>query len=200
MYKSVIDIENQFDKIEYLIVKRQSQAVPWDGSSVFKRKEWVNTLSSWFLTFYLLAANLVNTKYCEKSWKITEPLVRGYSYVILNKSYSMNTNMTGFRWLSKWYFVLWSKVASALEGLNFQVTDLAEIELHVIRWIRHSPTYTAICVLKGQWYHFLKLPYGMGILVTLPNRPVLAATSAFSLLLMQMTRNPVKWYLQMGCF
>ena len=36
---------------------------------------------------------------------------------VLSKSYPMNTNMTGFRWLSK-ICILWTKVASALEGLS----------------------------------------------------------------------------------
>ena len=36
---------------------------------------------------------------------------------VLSESYPMNTNMIGFRWFSK-NFVLWTKVASALDGLN----------------------------------------------------------------------------------
>ena len=35
----------------------------------------------------------------------------------LSKSFPMNTNMIGFGWFSK-MFVLWTKVASALEGLS----------------------------------------------------------------------------------
>ena len=39
---------------------------------------------------------------------------------VLSKSYSENTNMTGFRWFSKNLCVLelWTRVASALEGLR----------------------------------------------------------------------------------
>ena len=40
---------------------------------------------------------------------------------VLGESYAMNTNMKGFRWISKKSMhpnVLWTKVASALEGLN----------------------------------------------------------------------------------
>ena len=37
----------------------------------------------------------------------------------LSESYSINTNMGGFRWFSKLIVsVLWMKEASALEGLN----------------------------------------------------------------------------------
>ena len=36
---------------------------------------------------------------------------------VLMKSYPMNNNMTGFRWFPK-IFVLWMKVASALDGLR----------------------------------------------------------------------------------
>ena len=39
---------------------------------------------------------------------------------VLSESYQMNTNMTGFRWVSKilCVLVLWSEVASALGGLS----------------------------------------------------------------------------------
>ena len=39
---------------------------------------------------------------------------------VLNDSYLMNTNKTGFRWFSKNFasLVLWTKVALALEGLR----------------------------------------------------------------------------------
>ena len=43
-----------------------------------------------------------------------------YDYLrVLSESYPMNTNMIGFRWFSKKLrtLVLWTKVASALEGL-----------------------------------------------------------------------------------
>ena len=40
---------------------------------------------------------------------------------VLSESFPMSTNMTGFRLFSKifGFFVLWRKVASALEGLRF---------------------------------------------------------------------------------
>ena len=38
---------------------------------------------------------------------------------VLSENYPLNTNMTGFRWSSKICVrVLWTKVASALEGLS----------------------------------------------------------------------------------
>ena len=39
---------------------------------------------------------------------------------VINESYPMNTNMTGFRWFSKtiWVLALWTKVASELKGLS----------------------------------------------------------------------------------
>ena len=39
---------------------------------------------------------------------------------ILGESFPMNTNMTGFKWFSKIlaFFVFWTKVVPALEGLN----------------------------------------------------------------------------------
>ena len=38
---------------------------------------------------------------------------------VLSESSPMNTNMTGLTWFSKFFiFVLWTKVASALEGLS----------------------------------------------------------------------------------
>ena len=43
---------------------------------------------------------------------------------VISESFPMNTNMTGFRWISKIFakvcvLVLWTKVASALEGLRY---------------------------------------------------------------------------------
>ena len=47
---------------------------------------------------------------------------------VLNESFPMNTNMTGFRWFSKnlCIFVLWTKVAIALEGLNNEAGNTKE--------------------------------------------------------------------------
>ena len=48
---------------------------------------------------------------------MTETLANGYSSEILSESYPMNTNMTCFRWFLN-IFVLWMKVAAALEGFK----------------------------------------------------------------------------------
>ena len=56
--------------------------------------EWVKLMQ--------LVANLANTKWCEKSWKMTETLANGYWHMlVLTESFPMNTNMTGFRRFSK---------------------------------------------------------------------------------------------------
>ena len=51
---------------------------------------------------------------------MTETWHMGTHLRVLAESYPMNTNMTGFRWFSKniCILVLWTKVASALEGLK----------------------------------------------------------------------------------
>ena len=56
----------------------------------------------------LLVANLANTRWCKtqnnlkklthKSWKMTETWHMGTHERVLDESYPMNTNMTGFRW------------------------------------------------------------------------------------------------------
>ena len=67
------------------------------------------------LTLMLLLANLANTKWCKKTWKITKTLAwYGYSG-------------RAFQWIPTWQglndfqnlcvLVLWTKVALALEGL-----------------------------------------------------------------------------------
>ena len=40
-------------------------------------------------------------KMMQKNSKITETLTNGSSFGVLSESYPMNTNMTGFRWVSK---------------------------------------------------------------------------------------------------
>ena len=51
---------------------------------------------------------------------------------VLSKSHPLDTNMTGFKWFSKDFciFVLWAKVASALEGLR--------LLLDVVVWISNT--------------------------------------------------------------
>ena len=45
----------------------------------------------------LLVANLVNRKWCEKSWKWREPWHKGTQLKVLSESFPMNTNMVGFK-------------------------------------------------------------------------------------------------------
>ena len=48
----------------------------------------------------------------------------------LSESFQMNTNMTGFKWFSKIIRVLWTKVASALEGLIQNVWNIIYMALN----------------------------------------------------------------------
>ena len=68
---------------------------------------------------------MANTKLCKKPEKCLKPWHMGTHLRVLNKSYLMNTNITGFRCFSKIaminVIVNWTKVASALEGLNIIV-------------------------------------------------------------------------------
>ena len=72
------------------------------------------------LTLTLLVANFANTKWCKKTRKWLKPWHIGTHLRVLSESYLMNTNMTGFGWLSRYrcILVLWTKVARALEGLK----------------------------------------------------------------------------------
>ena len=61
---------------------------------------------------------------------------------VLRESYPVNTNMTGFRRFSKIFCILalWTKVASALEGICFGVRkyiyhSYSEISLTSVVWI-----------------------------------------------------------------
>ena len=56
---------------------------------------------------------------------------------VLAESFPMNTNMIGFSWLSK-IFVLWTKVASALEGLMLTVAKSRLTILMKFYVLRHS--------------------------------------------------------------
>ena len=59
------------------------------------------TLYSLTLYYMLLVANLANKNDAEKAEKRLKPLHMGTHLGALSESYPMNTNMTGFRWLSK---------------------------------------------------------------------------------------------------
>ena len=60
----------------------------------------------------------------------------------LNESFPMNTNMMGFRWFPKIFasFVLRTKVASALEGLNqWLPMDLLTVLAEIYTCIKRPP-------------------------------------------------------------
>ena len=66
-----------------------------------------------------------------------ETLAHGTHLRELRKSFTMNTNMTGFSWFSKRSFV-WTKVASALEGSSgighhWALQLWAQIDRHMYR-------------------------------------------------------------------
>ena len=80
-------------------------------------EKWMNVPQH--LTLMLRVANLAHTKWCKKPWKITETLANGYSYEStqweLSNEYQHDSVKMVFKNLC--IFVLWMKVASALEGL-----------------------------------------------------------------------------------
>ena len=53
----------------------------------------------------------------KKHEKLLKPRHMGTHLRVLEVDYQMDTNMTVFRWFSK-FVVLWTKVFSALEGLK----------------------------------------------------------------------------------
>ena len=66
-------------------------------------------------------------------FEMTETLAYGYSpeSAQWELPYPMNTIMTGIRWFFEilWVLVLWTKVASALEGLNHHFVDFLLLEV-----------------------------------------------------------------------
>ena len=66
----------------------------------------------------LQVAYVAITKWCKNPEKWQKTWQIGTHLRELSKSFPVNTNMAGFKWFSKklCVFVLWTKVASALEG------------------------------------------------------------------------------------
>ena len=70
------------------------------------------------LTLVLLEANLANTKYSKNPEKSLKPWHIGTHLRVLREGYPMSTNMTDFRWFSKFcIFLQWTKVVPAWKGL-----------------------------------------------------------------------------------
>ena len=67
---------------------------------------------------------------------------------VLGESYAINTNMTGFRWFSKnlWVLLLWTKIASALEGW---ITCLVRKLMLILFRTEGCPGLEAPCISQG---------------------------------------------------
>ena len=74
---------------------------------IFPDKRPIEKSEYWFLTLMLLVANLANTKWCKTREIWLKPWHMGIHMRVLSESYPMNTIL-----------VLWTKVASALEGIK----------------------------------------------------------------------------------
>ena len=99
-------------------------------------------------------ANLINTKKCEKSWKITETLANGYSSESTQRELS-NEYQHDRVWMVFKDFcilVLWTKVVSALKGL------ISEYWSSVYEQGR-MPSWKPIIVIQGSSLAESSLPY-----------------------------------------
>ena len=74
------------------------------------------------LTLLLLLANLTNTKWCKKLVKLTETIANGYSSESTQQELSneYQHNKVSMVLKNLCIFVLWTKVALALEGITIQ--------------------------------------------------------------------------------
>ena len=78
----------------------------------------------------LLVANLANTKACKKPKKLTETLAHGYSSVSTQQGLSndyQNDRFQMFSFSNLCIFVLWGKVALALERLMEAAKQVMEV-------------------------------------------------------------------------
>ena len=69
------------------------------------------------LTLMLVVANFANTIWCKKPKDWLKPWHMGTYLRVLRESYPMNTNMTGFRWLSK----IKSLLLRVLDGTSLSI-------------------------------------------------------------------------------
>ena len=74
----------------------------------------------------LLVANLANTKLCKKKQKITETLANGYSFDSTERELSneYRQDRVSMVFINLSILVLWTKVASALEGLRWSGSNV----------------------------------------------------------------------------
>ena len=66
----------------------------------------LTTTSTGNLTLTLLEANSTNTKECKKPEKSSKLWQMGTHLKVPSESFPMSTNMTGFRWISKFFAFL----------------------------------------------------------------------------------------------
>ena len=86
-------------KIIYKILAflRNNKKNPFAHLLYLKLKKSLKELGK-IITVILLVANFANIKVCKNQKKIIETLYMGTHPRVLNESYPMNTNSTGFRW------------------------------------------------------------------------------------------------------
>ena len=74
-----------------------------------------------FLTLMLLMANLANTDVCKKKLKMTETLANGYSFESTQRGLfnEYQHDQVSMVFKDVCVLVLWTKLAPALEGLNY---------------------------------------------------------------------------------
>ena len=89
------------------------------------RSKCLGTQTVTRLTFMLLVADLANTKWCKKPETWLKPWHMGTHLRVLNESYPMNTNMTGFRWFSQKSLSL-----CALDENSLSIGRVKNIEVH----------------------------------------------------------------------
>ena len=68
---------------------------------------------------------------------------------VLSEGYSMKTKMTGFRWFSKIFASLWTKVASALEGL-FKSSNIKHVFKDLVGYIKCMGIVQTLFAMKGE--------------------------------------------------
>ena len=131
--------ETNDSKIIYVYFKNYYKVFVW---VLYPELIWWILLATFShsLTLLPVVANFVNMKWWKKAEDWLKPWHMGTHLRVLNKSYLMNTNMIGFRWVFKRFcvFVLGKKVASALEGLSGsqiqRIVEVRQIWIPLLMW------------------------------------------------------------------